>query len=416
MADSSVRNRSRAGGWTRRSLLRSGLGLASSAAIGAPWIARADEGSLKLALIAAKSGAFAELGKACLEGASFAVEQAGGSVLGRKLELIWLDDQTPQIAEQNMRKAIEEEKVVAVMGGTNSATSLAMSAVSRNKKIPYIVTNGAAREITGSKCHRYVFRDNTTIPAGSRLVAPIAAAMGRNWYYIVGAYAMGADIYKTLRDDLAARGCNEVGSDQVPVGTSDFSSLIIKISETKPDGIICGLAGHDLDTFLKQFAEFGLKGKIAIVGPTIADEDLWSLDPADVVGVWGIIWHYKDPRNAPDEMEMADAIFKRTGRPASQTNYLGWIAAKMMLAGIEKAGETDPLAIVKGLETVRLPSGAHYRAWDHQLMHRAVVLRAKENIASQWDVVDVIDSAPKSADEMDAFFGSAEQIGCKMLD
>lgn len=399
---------------SRRAAL--GVGIGAAATVAMPWIAKADTGPIKIGFLAPKQGPWTDQGQSFSGGAQIALDQAGSRALNRPVEMIWLDEANPQNAEQNMLKLIQQEKVVGVAGGLSSSVALAESAIARSHKCPLVIHGAAAREITGAKCHRYAFRNNVTGPAYSRVIAPIAAKSGKRWYYLNGAYAFGVDIYNSMKAELEKLGCTEVGHDQTPLGTTDFSSLITKIADAAPDGVIVGVQGQDLETFLKQFSEYGLKGKLQIAGPTLSDENLWALDADAVVGTWGVLWNYSDPRNPPEEAELATEVMKRKSRPASQADYFGWLGMKMMLAALETSGSTEPDAIVKGLESTKLPGGIHYREWDHQLMHRVVVIRAKEKITSRYEVADVIGSEPPNASGMDALFGSPDEVGCKMGD
>ena len=69
-------------------------------------------------------------------------------------------------------------------------------------------------------------------------------------------------------------GGTEVGSDDVPLNTPDFSSFILKIRAAKPDVVVGGLSAGDLSTFLKQWNELGMKGKIPFVEIAIGDTDI----------------------------------------------------------------------------------------------------------------------------------------------
>lgn len=364
----------------------------------------------------AKQGPWATLGSASADGARIALEQAGGKALDRPVEMIWLDDPSPQGAAQNFAKAVEQEKVVAVIGGNSSASGLAMSAVAKEKKVPLIVHGAAATEITGEKCHRFVFRNNATVPAYSRMLAGPAASTGaKKWHYVVGAYAFGRDVHKEMREQLAAFGASEVGYDEIPVGTTDFSALTLKITSAKADGVVCGLAGNDLSSFLKQFAEFGLKDTVQLAGPAVGDEDLWGLELNSIAGMWGKLWHYANPSNPPEDADLNNAVTKLKGRPASQTEYMGWLAMRLALAGIQQAGDAAPEAIVRGLETVKLQSGFRYRDWDHQLVSQAVIVKAKPNITSKYDAVEVVVTEPKSLTS-DQFYGAQSGSACRMTD
>ena len=81
------------------------------------------------------------------------------------------------------------------------------------------------------------------------------------------------------RGNEQAAGGTEVGADEVPLNTADFSSFILKIRQAKPDVVVGGLSAGDLSTFLKQWNELGMKGKIPFVEIAIGDTDIWAVGP-----------------------------------------------------------------------------------------------------------------------------------------
>lgn len=399
---------------SRRDSLIGAASLLASSAI--PALTHAEEAPIKIGLVMAKQGPWADHGRPSADGARIALEQAGGKALGRPVEIVWHDEPNPQEAAQNMQKAIQEDKVAAIIGGGNSAVGLALSAVAKQARIPLIVYDAAAREITGAKCNRFTFSNLPTVPTFAKLMGPLAGELGKKWYFLVGAYAFGRDIYRSMQAELKALGGTEVGYDEVAVGTADFSALILKIQEANPEVVVLGLAGAAVTGFMTQLNEFGLKGKIALVSVVDSDNDLWAADQAAVTGLHGMPWHFSDPRNGPEDAKLNSAIMQSKQRPAGESEYLGWIAMRLLLAAIDKAGSTEPMAIVRGLETVKLPEGSYYREWDHQLMHRIVAVRAKDKIESRWDLVDVVTSKPDNPADIETFYGSKDEIGCHFED
>lgn len=398
---------------SRRSLLAG-----TAAGLAAPWIRSAAAADpLKLGLVFAKQGTWTEQGEQLVSGARLALEQAGSKLLDRPVELVWLDEPSPQVAQQNMQKLIEEEKVVAVLGGTNSGTSLAMASVARRMKVPYITPNAAAREITGKDCNRYTFRVLTTTPVAARAMAPHLTAIGKKWYFLTASYAFGQDIYTSMKGLLDEAGGREVGQDRTPLGTTDFSSFILKIRQARPDVVVAGLPGGDLSTFLKQYAEMGMKGRIPVACPIIGDADLWAVGPQAATGIFGKPWHFSDPTNPEADRAFVAAYQQRHGKPPADKAWLGWFGMRSLLAGIAQAGSTRGADIVAALEQVKIQDGAvpaYYRSWDHQMLRRCLVLKVKDRITDRWDWLDPLAQAPEKPEGLEALYGTPEEIGCRM--
>ncbi len=399
----------------RRTVLRtSALGAVAVVAGVSP--ARAAD-PVRLGMIFAKQGVSVDHGANLAAGARLALEQAGSTVLNRPVELLWYDEPSPQVAAQSMTKLVEEDKVAAVMGGTLTNYALAISAVSKRTKTPFLASNAVAREITGKDCHPYVFRLPTTTPTIAKAMTPTLATLGKRWYFLVSSFGFGLDVYATFKGVMTELGATEVAFDQTPLGTNDFSAFLLKIRQMKPDVVICGVPGQDFSNLLKQYKEFGLRGRIPLVQPSVGDNDLWAIGPETAYGICGAPWHYSDPANPADEKAMVAAYTARNNKPPAPGVWLGWLSMRFILAAIDKAQSTEGGAIVRAMEQVRLgdeTSPAYFRTWDHQMLHRTLVTKVKDKITDKWDFVDIIDQAPKTPAGLDALFGTQAEIGCTM--
>jgi branched-chain amino acid transport system substrate-binding protein len=189
---------------------------------------------------ARQAGAFAQQGADLAAGVQIALKDAGNKALGRNIELTWLDESDPQGATQSITKLIQEQKVSVVVGGTSSANSLAMGAVAKRSRVPFISLNAAARELTGKACNRFTFRAPASVPVYARAMAPELLAVGKKWYLI--ASFISDDVLATYGDIVKAAGGTIVGTDRVPVETTDISSYILKVRQAKPDLLVSGLA------------------------------------------------------------------------------------------------------------------------------------------------------------------------------
>src|SRR5947209_7545812 len=114
---------------------------------------------LKIGVLMPTSGVFAVLGQNQLKGMEFAVEEAGGTVAGRKIELLHEDTEgKPDVGLSKARKFVLSDKVDVMAGIINSAVALAVSPYLASQRVPLVLSNAAADALTGDKCNRYVFR------------------------------------------------------------------------------------------------------------------------------------------------------------------------------------------------------------------------------------------------------------------
>jgi branched-chain amino acid transport system substrate-binding protein len=376
-----------------------------------------DTGPIRIGLIYSKQGPGASIGEFLQRGSELAVEQAGRKVLGRPIELVWLDEPNPQVSQQNMQKLVDENKVVAVVGGNYSSSALAMMSVANREKIPLILTGAAASEITGKSCSKYTFRTQATVPVQMRGAMPYVSQIGKKVYFVTASYAFGQDILRASRAMLKEVGATEIGVDEVPVNTADYSSYILKIRQAKPDVVVGGLVGGDFSNFLKQWNEMGMKDKIPYVAVAVTDTDFWDVGPQASTGIYIKPWYYNDPKNTAAEKKMTADFEKKYSRPPSDKTWSGWIGMRALLESITAAKSTDSKAIVTALEKWKNTEGEFpfgFRDWDHQMVRPAVIVGVKKNITDKWDYFDVLKLTSGSEADTAKAFGGKDEIGCPM--
>jgi len=401
----------------RRRALLGAASLAAAAPLGRPFVANAAAEPIRIGLLLAKTGQIAPQTEYLAQGTYLALEERGNTIMGQPAELVWLDEPSPQDATQNMRKLVQEQKVCAILGGSLSSNALAEEATAAQLKIPFVCDNAAATDITGKNCNRYTFRLNTPVLVQSRMLAPYAMGYGKRWYFLTASFAFGQDILRSSRALLKEAGGTEAGVDEVPLNTADFSSFILKIRQAKPDVVLGGLSAGDLSTFLKQWNELGMKGKIPVCEIAIGDTDIWAVGKEAATGTYTALWWYKNPNNPPEEKAFAESYQKKFNRPAADKAWMGWITAKSLFESIELAKSTEPMAIVEGLENWKFISAGtsySYRKFDHQMLLKNLVVQVKDNIPDQWDYFDVKASLPENSADLEKVFGTPEEVGCKM--
>jgi hypothetical protein len=274
---------------SRRRLVKSGLALAGARFAG-PFVipTRAAE-AVRIGLDNPLTGPLASLGKNELLGCRMAIDEinAKGGVLGRPVELIVEDSTSGDAgtAVQKARKLIDRDKIDFLLGNTNSALSLAMAEVSNEERILHIVPGGHTDAVTGASCHWNVFRVCSTTQMEANAVADtLIKAYGKKFYYLTFDYAFGHTLEAGLIKATTGLGGTRVGGDLVPLGTSDYSSYLIKAQAANPDVIMFLIGGDDMTNALKQAVQFGLDKKVHLAGAQQEMEPLEGLPPEARIG------------------------------------------------------------------------------------------------------------------------------------
>lgn len=370
---------------------------------------------VKIGVVLAKQGPFAQQAGDMAKGIQLAVEDLGRKMGGKPMEIVWLDEPNPQVAVQNFTKLVDQENVIAVLGGSNSPTSLAMGATALQRRVPFISINAAAREVTGKDCNPFLFRMAASVPVYARAMAPHLLTAGKRWYILSGSYAFGEDVINTFTEIAKVSGATIVGVDRAPVATTDYSSFVLKARAARPEVLISG--APNVEPILKQVRELAMSGSVTVAGAAVSDTDLWSASPDSLGGIYGKTWYYNDPSNSSEEQAFTKRFIASEGRPPSDRVFFGWHSMYLLAAAIEHAKSSERVAITQALTAMKLSDGGltfGFRDWDHQLTRRVVVAAAQQNPKDKWDILKVRSAKPTSADELNRLYGSNAEVGCKM--
>jgi len=405
----------------RRSLLKAGLAL-GAAQVASPFIINArGEEPIRIGLNDPLTGTYAELGKNEQIGCQLAVEQinAKGGILGRQVELLTEDSTSGDTgtAVQKARKLIDRDKVNFLLGNVNSAMAIALGQVSNELNTLHIVTGGHTDAVTGKDCHWNVFRVcNTTRMETNSVSKTLLDQFGKKWFFITPDYAFGHTLQQGFEASLKKFGGTELGAELTPLGTTDFSSYLIKAQATNPDVIIYLLAGQDMVNALKQTVQFGLDKQFHIAGAQQELEVLDGLPPEARIGTWVFEWYWKQPGVPHVDEFVADIRGKTGGKVPTARHWFGFVAAWTcaLIANDQKTLEAGKLAhalqdFKLPPEVALMPNEPFYRAGDHQLMPSLYVGHAVSSGSEPEDLFHV-DTVVKGSDVAP----TVEETGCQL--
>jgi branched-chain amino acid transport system substrate-binding protein len=390
--------------------------------LGAPFIRKASAAEpVLIGLDNPLTGTYAINGKNELNGCELAIEQinAKGGILGRPVKLLVEDSTSGDAgtAVQKARKLIERDKVNFLLGNVNSALALAMAQVSNEKGVLHIVPGGHTDAVTGATCHWNVFRVcNTTQMEANAVAGTLIKDFGKKWYYITPDYAFGHTLQAGMEKASAKLGGIKVGGDLTPLGTTDFSSYLIKAQAAKPDVIIFLVQGDDMLNALKQAVQFGLDKRIHLAGAQQEMEPLEGLSPEARIGTWVFEWYWNQP-GVPHVAEFVAAIKKKTGRVPTARTWFGFVSAWTCALAANHAKSLDAVKMARALQGFKLPpeialmpDGAYYRAGQNQLIPNLYVGNAQAKGSAPDDLFHVT-----SVVKGDDIAGTLEETGCKMV-
>lgn len=212
------------------------------------------------------SGVYSDLGGiGSVAAARLAVEDFGGNILGKRIEIISGDNQNKaDIASQMARTWFDTQGVVAILSGGASSAGLATQRVATEKDRAVLITAGFASEFSGKQCSPVSTHwSPETYTLSSGVTQNLIARGGKSWYFVTPNYVFGKTLEASAAKFVKQLDGKISGQLLYPFPTADFSSFILQAQSSGAEVIGFSGAGHDLVTFVKQAADFGVTQKIA---------------------------------------------------------------------------------------------------------------------------------------------------------
>lgn len=255
----------------RRFLKTTGLTLAAgtTGVLATPYIARAQSAPIRIGLMAPQTGVVAAGGREIIDGFTLFWESVGNQAGGRKVEIIVEDDASnPDTALQKARRLVEQAKADLLFGNLLANTGLAVANYVKGTGTPYFIPVIAADDLTQRTRIKNVIRaGGYSASQFSRPLADWALKQGyKKVAMIAQDYTFGHEQCGGFAQAFSEGGGAILGQFWHPLNTSDFSPYLGQISALKPDVVFAMETGADSTRLIQQYASFGLKGQIPLLG------------------------------------------------------------------------------------------------------------------------------------------------------
>jgi branched-chain amino acid transport system substrate-binding protein len=264
----------------------------------------AEEGPIRLGVLTDMSSLYTDNGgRGSVVAAQMAVDDFGGEVLGRKVEVISGDHQNKaDVGAAIARRWLDNEKVELILDVPNSAVALAVQEITRQKKKVFIPTGAATSRLTGDECSMTGIHWTYDTYALSQGTTKAIARLGaKKWFFLSADYSLGSQLEADSRKVIDATGGRVVGSVKHPVNTADFSSFLLQAQSSNADVIALADAGGDFINAVKQAGEFGLTKQQKLVGLLVFIADIHSLGLQSAQGLMlssAFYWDLNDETRA----------------------------------------------------------------------------------------------------------------------
>ncbi|HKA72363.1 MAG TPA: ABC transporter substrate-binding protein [Xanthobacteraceae bacterium] len=320
----------------RRTVLK-GLA-ATSAAIYAPAVLRAQGAAFKIGLLTVKTGPLAQGGIQMEQGIASLLKEKGNTLSGRKVDFISADTGgNPAGAKTKAQELIERDKVNVILGPLAAFELLAITDYVRDNQTP-LISLAAAEDVTQRKANPFVIRPSSTSAQCCHVIADYAAKdlKYKRAATISEDFAFGheqmAGFQRVFEDD----GGKVVKKLWPPLVTPDYTPYVAQISNV--DCVFNGFAGSNPVKFMRAYADLGLKGRIPLLaGWTAMDDALLRSLGDEAVGVISAAWYSAD-RDTPSNKRFVAAMQKDYNVLPGGYSAGMYIAGQCVEAAIEKAG------------------------------------------------------------------------------
>jgi len=354
---------------------------------------------IKIGFITDMSSLYADVeGKNGALAIQMAIDDFGGKVLGKPIELITADHQNKaDIAASKAREWIDTQNLTMLFGGTNSGTALAMAKVAQEKKRVYFNNGAGSSQLTNEQCTPYTIHyayDTVALARGTG--GAIVKQGGESWFFLTADYAFGAALEADTTKVIENAGGKVLGKVKHPLNASDFSSFLLQAQSSKAQILGLANAGGDTINAIKAAKEFGINKTMKMAGLLVFLTDIHSLGLRNTEGLllttsWD--WNLND-----DTRAFAKKFFEKTKRMPTDIHAADYSATMNYLKAVQAVGTTDADKVMEQLRAT--PIDDFYAKGtirpDGRFVHDMYLMQVKSPAESKeaWDYYKVVAKLP----------------------
>ncbi len=368
----------------------------------APALAQLSDDVVKLGVATDMSSLYADInGPGAVVATQMAIDDFGGSVLGKKIELVTGDIQNKaDVAASLASRWYDSEKVDMIMGAGASSSSIAIEGIAGQKKKIFLAPDPASSDITGKLCNPYTVHwvyDTSALANGTG--SAVVKSGGKSWFFLTADYAFGYALERDVSAVVTKAGGTVVGSVRAPINTSDFSSFLLQAQQSKAQIIGLANAGGDTINSIKQAAEFGIvKGGQKLAGLLVFISDIHSLTLERAQGLRlteAFYWDLNDKTRAFSKR--FGEKFKGMMPTMAQAGF--YSATLAYLNAVKAIGSDDPDKVMAQMKATKWDDpifGRSYIRADGRKMHDMYLFEVKAPSESKgpWDYYKLLATIP----------------------
>lgn len=404
--------RSHATTWWSRLAIAAAIALQANCAAAEPQVSG---DVVKIGILNDQSGLYADLaGPGSVEAARMAIEEFGGTVLGKKIELVFADHQNKaDIGAAKAREWFTKDGVDVIADFSNSSVGFAVQSLAKDLNKIVLIT-AASSDFTGKACTetsaQWVY---TSYSNGFGLAKIMAAAGYDSWFLVTVDYAFGHAFANDIRKAVTASGGAVLGEVRFPLNSADMSSFLLQAQSSKAKVVAFSAAGSDMANAIKQAAEFGLNQQKTLVAPAVFLTDIHALGLDKANGLRFITAFYWDRNEAT--RAWSQRFFARRNAMPTMTQAGVYSAVRHYLKAVEAAGTDDAKIVMAKMKDLPVEDmfsqGGKVRA-DGLMVHDMYLVEVKKPSESKgpWDYYKIIQTIPG-----DQIFQPLSESACPLV-
>jgi branched-chain amino acid transport system substrate-binding protein len=369
-------------------------------ALGFSNFACAEESVLRIGIITDMSGQYADgNGPGSVIAAQMAAEEIGGTVAGRRIEIISADHQNkPDVAVGIVRNWIDNRNVDVVAEGVNSAVALAIQNLTRERKKLFLISGSGSSDLTGKQCSPTSVQWTYDTYASSNATAKAVVARGGTpWFFLTADYAFGQALERDATKAVLAAGGKVLGAVRHPFNTADFSSFLLQAQASGAKILALANAGSDFRNAVGQADEFNIRQGMQIVALQVTLTDVPALGLAHAHDLLFTDSFYWD--RTPETRVFSNEFFKRHG--AMPTAYQAGVNSSLRhyFKAVAATNSVDPETVIAQMRKTPVndffAQGGEVRA-DGRMVHDMYLMRIKkpEESKQKWDLYEYLSTVP----------------------
>ncbi len=379
-------------------LLAAALVFGLGAAASAPSLAQGS-GPIKIGIITDMSSLYADIdGPAGAEMVRWAVQDFGGKVLARPVEVLTADHQNKaDVASSKAREWVDKDNLAMLIGGTSSGTAIAMSKVMAEKKRPFIAIGAGSARLSNEDCTPYsVHYAYDTVSLAKVAGSAMVKAGNKSWYFLTADYTFGYSLEGDASAVVKANGGTVAGAVRHPLNASDFSSFLLQAQSSKAQILALANAGGDFTNAMKAAKEFGITKTMKVAGLLVFINDVHSLGLANTAGLQlADSWYWSQDDAA---RKFSKRFFDKYKRMPSSLQAADYSATTNYLKAVEAAGTTDGDKVMSTLKSMKIDdfyNKGQIRA-DGRMIHDMYLFEVKtpSESSTPWDYYKTVARVP----------------------